>query len=141
MPAVTKSDFEIAEKGMYLANLCEIEVKASTLKRDDGSDSKGFFWVWKFKGYRETDKRKEIKSVEITTGTAVSKKDSALKSLLMNAFPDMTFEEMQKYNTDEMIGKSWRIKVGIGQKPDGNEKNVILNIEPSDIDVDPFDND
>lgn len=141
MPAVTTSEFEIAEKGMYLANLCEIEVKNSKQRRDNGEERDSTFWVWKFKGYREQDKNRKIKSVEITTGTGVSKKDSALKSLLMNAYPDMTFEEMQKFNTDEMIGKSWRIKVGIGQKPDGAEKNIILNIEPSEIDVDPFEDD
>lgn len=138
MPKVQSGEVTLADKGIYIAQLCAIESKASTLKRDDGSDSTGSFWIWKFKGYLEKDPKKKVAPVEIATGSTVSKKDSALKNLLLSAYPDFTLEDMKEFDTDEMIGKVWRIKVSIGQKPDGQDKNVILNIEASDINFDPF---
>ena len=138
MPKVSSGEVTLAEKGVYIAQLMTIESKASTLKRDDGSDSTGCFWIWKFKGYLEKDVKKKVGPVEITTGSTVSKKDSALKSLLMSAYPEFTLDDMKEFDTDEMINKTWRIKVGIGQKPDGSDKNVILNIEASEKEFDAF---
>jgi len=90
--------------------------------------------VWKFRGFSVKDKLRKMVPVEITTGTGITSKDSALKNLLMSAFPEKTLEELKSYNTDEMIGKAWVLKVGIGESKNGNEKNVILNIEASEDD-------
>lgn len=133
MPAVSTFEREVIAKGVYLFTLTEIEVRASTLKRDDGSAG-GDFWIWKWRGkhVKTQDKAK----LETSSGTSVSKKDSALKSLLSSAYPDMTLEDMKTFNTDEMIGKSWQVSVGVVMDDKGEKKNKIIDIEASE--KDPF---
>jgi hypothetical protein len=138
MPQVQSSEFTLADKGVYIATLCEIETKSSKQRGSNGEEKDSTFWVWKFKGCKEKGADKKVCKVEITTGTGVTKKDSALKSLLSSAFPDMSPDEMRAYNTDEMIDQNWRIKVGMGEKPDGSPKNVILDIEAYDREFDAF---
>ena len=136
MPQVTSSEYDVAERGVYLANLCAITSKTQKQKNDAGEERDSTFWVWEFKGYKEKDKAKKIMPVEITTGTGISSKPSALKSLLSQAFEEMTFEEMKKFNTDEMINKAWRISVTVEPKQSGGgDKNVITKIEEVEIDV------
>jgi hypothetical protein len=137
MPPVTTSEFEIAAKGTYLTRLNDIECKSAKITRradEGGGEKDSNFWVWKFRGYNLKDAKRKQTSVEIVTGTNITSKDSALKSLLMSAYPDMSSDERKAFNTDEMVGKAWLIKVGIGEKPNGGEKNIILNIEASDDD-------
>lgn len=134
MPQVQPGEVQLADKGIYIAQLCTIEAKTSKQKDDQGVENDSTFWIWKFRGFKEKDKNREMVPVEITTGCTVSSKDSQLKSLLMSAYPEMTLEEMKVFNSDEMIGKAWRLKVGIGQKPNGKDKNVILDIEPCEDD-------
>jgi hypothetical protein len=136
MPAVHSGEVVLADKGVYIAQLCAIDAKTAKQKNDQGIEQDSTFWIWKFRGFKEKDKARAMCPVEVTTGCTVSTKDSQLKSLLMSAFPEMTPEEMKTFNTDEMIGKAWRIKVGVAQKPNGNDKNVILDIEACD--EDPF---
>lgn len=142
MPKVESFNREVIPGGIYIAKLCDIEVKDSTLKRDDGSTG-GKFWVWKWQAKKEKELKKaeaKIYRPETVTGNSVSQKDSKLKLLLMNCYPDKTLEEMQKFNTDEMIDGCFRIK--FGTDGDGDQmKNVILSIEvidEDDIDGDPF---
>lgn len=136
MPPVSKSEFSVADKGTYLAQLCDIEEKVALQKNDRGEDRESKFWVWKFRGYLIKDPAKKMVPVEVTSGVGVSSKASALKHILSCAFPDMTLDEMSVFNTDEMVGKAWVLKVSVEEKPNGSKKNVILNIEPSD--KDPF---
>lgn len=143
MPKVESFSREVIPGGIYISKLCDIEVKDSTLKRDDGSTG-GKFWVWKWQAKKEKELKKadaKIYRPETVTGNSVSQKDSKLKLLLMNCYPDKTLEEMQKFNTDEMIDSLFRIK--FGTDGDGDQmKNVILSIEILDEDAlgddDPF---
>jgi len=134
MPPVTSAEYAVTPKGTYLAQLCDIEVKTAKQPTKEGGERDSSFWVWKFRGFSVKDKLRKMVPVEITTGTGITSKDSALKNLLMSAFPEKTLEELKSYNTDEMIGKAWVLKVGIGESKNGNEKNVILNIEASEDD-------
>ena len=136
MPPVTSTDYAVTPKGTYLTQLCDIETKSSKQTGSDGVARDSSFWVWKFRGYNMKDPAKKAVPVEITTGTAVTKNDSALKTLLMSAFPDKNLDDLKTFNTDEMVGKAWVIKLGIGEKPNGGEKNIILNIEATE--EDPF---
>lgn len=139
MPQVQKSEFTVAEKGTYLAQLCDIEQKVAMQKSDSGDDRESKFWVWKFRGYLTKDTTKKMVPIEVTSGCGVSSKQSALKHILSCAFPDMTLDEMSMFNTDEMVGKAWVLKVSVEETAKGSKKNVILNIEPSD--KDPFSDD
>jgi len=134
MPPVTNSEFAVAAKGTYLTQLCDIEAKTAPQKNDRGETRDSTFWVWKFRGFLTKDKLRKMVPVEITTGTGLSSKASALKNLLMLAYPDKSLDELKTFNTDEMIGKAWVVKVGEDEKPNGGKKNIILNIEPSDDD-------
>ena len=127
MPKVESGGATIVPAGVYTTQLNEIAVTPSTMKRDDGSDGLPF-WVWKFRGFKGKD-RDDMHTVEIVTGSTVSQKDGALKSLLMSAHEEMTLTEMKQYDTDEMINKFWKIKIGVTENKSGSPKNVILNIE------------
>lgn len=140
MPKVESYAREIIPGGIYIVKLCGIDVKESTLKRDDGSAG-GKFWIWNWWGKKEKELDKagaKAYAPQTTTGNGVSKKDSKLKFYLQNCFPDMTLEQMQKFNTDVMIDKFFRIKFGVEEDGD-NQKNVVLGIEMMDEDfADPF---
>lgn len=143
MPVVKSSEFSIAPKGVYLLQLLQIDEKASTLKKDNGGDP-GYFWIWKFAGYLQKDKAKTRVDIDITTGTSVSAKDSALKNILTQVPVDasgdtLTLDQMKTYNTDDLIGSDYVVKIGVELKPDGvSQKNTIISIEPAPEDTDVF---
>ena len=137
MPRVQANEFQVAPKGTYLSMLCEIQEKSTPQRNEKTGDMKDSkFWVWKFSGYQTKDPQKKRTPIEVTTGIGVSSKASALKHILSCAYPEMSVDEMKAFDTDTMIGKAWVLKVGVEEKPNGGEKNVILNIEASD--KDPF---
>jgi hypothetical protein len=132
MPIPTTFERIVIAKGVYVFTLTAIEVKASSLKRVDGSAG-GDFWVWKWRGKHA--RSGEPAKLETTTGSGISKKDSALKTLLTSAYPEITFEEMKEFNTDEMVGKTWEVSVGIAMDEKGDKINRIIDLQPSTKDA------
>lgn len=125
---------------MQLVKVEEVKLQGNPESALDWQRRDRTMWRWTFAGYSLKDQKKTTQNYEYLTGTSVGTKDSNLKSMLQQMLPEASLSELQNQDTDELVGKNWRVRVGKEQNAVGHERNTLISIEESEVSYSPFDN-
>jgi len=126
----TGGDFEVADAGVYICRLKEVEPTKQPSFDDPNVQVDKFKWVFETNDNTDT-KGNPFRFVKFT-GTSYGNDKAALTILIDGmAGRRLTSDEFAALNLDNLKRANWRVMVDEGVSGKGNAINKILSVKPS----------